>query len=64
MQTSKYFSFVLSIWGVNSGFSAMGFLKRFLCKDAFEVVFFLLIRLTIYAFPHFEGSKQLAVTTS
>ena len=59
IQTSKYFSFVLSISGVNSGFS-----KRLFGKEDFEAILFLLLRLTIYAFPHVEGSKQLDTTTN
>jgi len=59
MQTSKYFSFVLSISGVSSGFS-----KRLFGKEDFEAILFLPLRLTIYGFPHVEGSKQLDAATN
>ena len=64
MQTSKYFSFVLSISGINSGFFAIVFSKRLFGKEDFEATLFLLLRLTIYAFPHLEGSKQPDATTN
>ena len=59
MQTSKYFSFVLSISGVSNGFS-----KRLFGKEDFEAILFLPLRLTIYTFPHLEGLKQLDATTN
>ena len=58
IQTSNRFSFVLSISGVSSGFSI-----RLFGKEDFEATLFLLLRLTIYAFCHLEGLKQLDATT-
>ena len=59
MQASKYFSFVLSISDVSSGFS-----KRLFGKEDFEAILFLPLRFTIYAFCHLEGLKQLDATTN